>query len=112
MKFKIYYADGSVYQGDPYAAPALGVLVIVERDPDSGRRLVAEKDYFVWDGKNARWWAVDEMGMHDYLIQPGPRRVLFGRTVPNEEWYAVCRRANADPDFPARTSWGNKERVL
>lgn len=112
MNFRIYYDDSAVYAGDPYKAPALGVLVIVEKDPDSGRRLVSAKDYYVWDEKESRWWSVDYIGMIDYLIQPGKKRVLFGRTVESKKWYEVMRIANEDPDFPIRTCWGSKEEVL
>lgn|SRR5512135_757499 len=109
MNYRVYYADGSVYAGEPWNAPAWGVLVIVEKDPDHGRRLVSAKDYYIWDEDNSRWWSVDFIGMVDYLGRPGKKRVLFGRTVPNEEWYDVMRIANEDPDFPVRTGWGSKE---
>lgn len=109
MSFRIYYADGSFYDKDPFGAPALGVLVIVESDNDHGRRIVAGKDYYVWDCKNCRWWTVDYPGMIDYLTQTGPRRILIGRTVPNDEWYAAFKRADEDPDFAERTGWGPDE---
>jgi len=109
MNYKVYYADESTYTGEPWNAPAFGVLVIVEKDPDHGRRLVSAKDYYVWDEKIERWWSVDLIGMVDYLGQPGRKRVLFGRTVPNEEWYRIMRLANEDTDFPIRTAWGSKE---
>src|SRR3990172_5918358 len=103
--FRVYYDGGATYDGDPFWTPVFGVLVIVEQDPDHGRRLVSAKDYYVWEHK--RWWAVDFVGMVDYLARPGPRRVLFGRTVPNDVWYAAMRRANEDPDFPAPTAWAS-----
>lgn len=105
--FRIYYADNTTYDGDPFQAPALGVLVIVEKDPDHGRRIVAGKDYFVWTGE--RWYTVDYIGMIDYLIIPGPKRVLIGRTVPNQQWYDTFKKADEDPDFPTRTAWGSDE---
>lgn len=110
IPFRIYYDGGATYDGEPQDAPALGVLVIVEADTDHGRRLVSAKDYYVWD--RGRWWSVDYIGMIDYLIQPGMKKVLFGRTVESESWYAAMRRANTDPDFPERTAWGNKEEKI
>lgn len=107
--FRIYYADREPWSGDPYFAPALGVLVIVEYDHDHGRRLVAGKDYYVWDGPLGRWWTVDYPGLLDYLIRPGPRRALFGRAVPNEQWYAAMKAADIDPLFPERTGYGSDE---
>ena len=120
--YRIYYADGTTYSGDPSGAPAWGVLVIVETDPEHGRRLVTGKDYYIRDGElgrtssatafDGRWWSVDQIGMLDYLARPGWKRVLFGRTVGNEAWYEAMRRANEDPDFPARTAWGMLEEKL
>lgn len=109
IKFRIYYAEGETYTGDPFNAPALGVMVIVENDPANGRRLVSAKDYYVWDENEERWWAVDYIGMVDYLIMSGRKRVLFGRTIESEKWYAIMREANNDPAFQPRTGWGNKE---
>lgn len=108
--FRIYYDGGLTYEGAPENAPAFGVLVIVEKDQNSGRRLVMTKDYFCWLGD--RWLSTDFIGMLDYLQQPGWKRVLFGRLVDDEYWYSVVKRANEDPDFPARTSYGYNERVV
>lgn len=108
--FRVYYDGGATYDGDPFDAPAFGVLVIVEKDANHGRHVVATKDYFVWNG--SRWLSVDFIGMLDYLAQPGHKRVLFGRLVEDEYFYTVFRRANEDPDFPARTAWGYNEKVI
>lgn len=105
--FRVYYDGGATWDGDPFAAPGLGVLVIVERDPDHGRRLVLGATYYTWTGD--RWLPRDEIGFWDYLQQPGPRKVLFGRWVADDVWTDACRRANADPDFPPRTAWRQSE---
>jgi hypothetical protein len=107
--FRIYYDGGNTYDGDPFCAPAFGILVIVEKDEEHGRRLVTAKDYYCWDENNNRWWCFDYIGMIDYLAQPGRKRVLFGRTVKNSIWYSAMKRANYDPDFPPRTAWGALE---
>lgn len=99
--FKVYYANGETYAGDPFEAPAWGALLIVESDPDHGRRIVSNLDYFVWLGH--RWRSVDFIGLIDYLAQPGPRKVLIGRMVDNDLWYETWRRAESDPDFLPRT---------
>lgn len=108
--FRIYYDGGETYDGAPENAPAFGVLVIVENDRNSGRRLITTKDYFIWtwDG----WRSVDFIGMLDYLQQPGWKRVLFGRMVEDEYWNGVMKRANEDPDFNERSCWGYNERVV
>jgi hypothetical protein len=69
--YRIYYADGEIYSDDPFNAPGLGVLLVVESDPEHGRRIVSGGDYFVWD--DGRWWPKDQIGLIDYLLQPGPR---------------------------------------
>ena len=107
MNFRVYYADGSTFDGDAFNAPAMNVLMIVELDKDHGRRIVSGGDYYVWDGQ---WFAVDKEGMFQYLCDAGPRRVLIGRMVDNERWTAIYRRADSDPDFPARTAYGVFER--
>ena len=108
--FRIYYDGGTTYDGDPYDAPAFGVLVIVEKNANHGRNLVMTKDYFVYLGD--RWMSVDFIGMLDYLAQPGYRKVLFGRMVDDEYWYTVVRQAEEDPDFPIRTAYGYNERKI
>lgn len=107
--FRVYYADGSTFDGDPFEAPGLGVLLVVEKDEEHGRRIVSGGDYFVW---NERWWAVDQMGMIDYLLQPGPRKVLIGRMVSNEDYRKVYTAADTDADFPVRTAFGVFEQQI
>ena len=98
--FRIYYADGSTFDGEPFDAPFFGVLCIVEKDADHGRRIVTQGDYYVWE---SRWRNVDFIGLVDYLAQPGNRKVICGRLVDNDTWNATIKRANEDPDFPERT---------
>lgn len=102
--FRVYYADQPPYAGDPYNAPAFGVLLILEHDPETGRRIVQGGDYYGWTG--TRWMPYDQAGFFDYLQTPGAKRVLFGRLVTNEEYQAVYDQAAADPDFEPRTAWG------
>lgn len=106
-KFRIYYDGQPPYDGPPYESPGLGVLVIVQEDRDHGRRLITQGDYYIW--RDERWWAVDFIGMIDYLLQPGPRKVIVGRKVDNEDYYAAVRSAERDPDFPTRTAWAMGE---
>lgn len=107
VKFKVYYSDGSTFEGDPFLAPAWGALLVVERDGDHGRRIVSHNDYFVW--RDTRWWACDFIGLIDYLSWPGPKKVMFGRHIENEAWNAVFRKANEDRDFPVRLAYGAYE---
>jgi len=115
MKWKIYYGDDSTFSdqdGTPWIAPARDVQVIVMTSKDHGWRTQAGSDYYVWDdrGNGARWWGVDQFGMYDYLLDPGYKRVLFGRTVTSDRFSEIYSRASVDPDFPKKTSNANKER--
>lgn len=110
MKFKVFYADGSVYSGAVETTPTDNVLVIVERSREHGRRLVSNGDYYCWDAKRERWFPGDFMHFVQYLREDGMKRVLFGRTVENDEWNDVMRRATNDPDFPAKTGYDFHER--
>lgn len=105
--FKIFYDNGATYTGDPFLAPVLGVLIVVEEDRDHGRRIIQNADYFCWDdrGEGYSWWEADFVGLVDYLISPGPKRVLIGRLVPNSVHQAVFDRAYTDPDFQEKTGW-------
>ncbi|MHC4752905.1 MAG: hypothetical protein ACYTFW_23920 [Planctomycetota bacterium] len=51
-----------------------------------------------------------KFGMYDYLIEPGFKRVLFGRTVTSDQFNEIFKRASNDPDFPEKTAFANKER--
>lgn len=108
-KFKIFYDGQEPYTGDPQTAPVLGVLCIIEIDKDHGRRLVTNGDYYVL---RERWYAVDFVGLVDYLVQPGWKKVLIGRLIDREEYYKAIHQAETDPDFPIRTGWAQGEEKL
>lgn len=112
IPFRIYYDEYETYDGDPYLAPGFGALLIVEADKDHGKRIVSGADYFIWDdrGEGERWWAVDFVGMIDYLGRPGTRKVLIGRMVANSVWNSIYKRALDDPDFPIKTAYSCYER--
>jgi len=109
MEFRIYYDGGGTYSGDPFYAPTLGVLAIVQHNRAHGRRVTSNFDYFVWKDDLREWMGCDRMGMIDYLVQLGPKRVLIGRMVPKEYFYTVVKMANEDPDFPKRTAYYKEE---
>ena len=106
--FRIYYDGGATYAGDPWNAPAWGVLCIVEADSEHGRRIACNGDYYIW--RDERWWDVDFIGLIDYLAQSGARKVLIGRLVSNDEYGRVYQAANNDPDFVPHTAYGNQEK--
>lgn len=103
-KWRIYYETGETYDADPFSAPTRGVQVIVNVEPNVGRMLIAQRDWYWWDVEREFWFGGDFAGMLDYLDSPGPKRVLRGRFVLNAEYQACVKRALNDPDFPAKTA--------
>lgn len=93
--WRIYYGDGSTYDGDPYFAPALDVQVIVENDP----RILVHGWHHYWYEKD-QWYGGDLFGLWDYLTRPGPKKVIFGRTIETEDFRQLLESADNDPDFP------------
>jgi hypothetical protein len=106
MRWRVYYGDGGRF-GDPDGAatdtPGLGVVAITQTDPENGRYVLAGDGYYWWE--HDRWWSGDLLGCWDYLTRPGPRKVLFGRQVPNDRYQEILRIADTDPEFPARSAW-------
>lgn len=87
MNFMVFYDYHITYAGDPDAAPALGVLCIV--DCHDIPHIHERSDYYVWKFREEGWTGVDIFGLFDYLQLPGWKKVLFGRTVSNEVYEKV-----------------------
>lgn len=88
LRWRIYYADGSTFdstEGGAEKAPALGVVSIV----------------MLRDNSQGQWYGGDQYGLTQYLIEPGWKRVLLGRTLPDDEFVEISGRAANDPDFPS-----------
>ena len=91
-RFRIYYGDGSTFAGDPFYAPTANAMAVVVEDGD-GVSVRTAKDYYCWKNDTG-WFACDIGGMWDYLLMyEGPKAVLIGRYIRNEEYWAVCARA-------------------
>lgn len=111
MKWRIYYGDGSTYSnkdGKPFDAPPDNVQAIVFADRDHGRIINAMRDFYWWMGDE--WYGGDLFGLFDHLRQPGPRKVLFARSIPNEQYQEIIKTALADPDFPPKSANAPGER--
>jgi len=112
--WRIYYGDGSTFdseQGAPDKAPGLNVQAIVQRDPSPhgvGRFVIhgggqrpnrAPIDYYCYDSEQGIWQGCDLFGLWDYLVRPGWKRVLFGRTINDETYQRIITAAGDDKDF-------------
>lgn len=110
LRFRVYYGDGSTYDGDPYFAPRPGVQAIVGPDRLTGRYMVSDKDFYWWLEEEGRWRGGDLYGKFLYEMKLGPRVVLFGEQIANDAYNACIVAAHADPDFPPKTARGRGER--
>ena len=102
---KIYYSDGTVYEGDK--PPARDVQVIVQEHPDVGWHTQSGYDYYIWRG--GRYVGVDLFGLYDWLLDT--KGVLFGRTITRKDFDIVMKRA-LDDLGESKTGWFPDERRL
>lgn len=95
MTWFIYYGDGSVISSvfaDPYSLSVRSdVQVIIQPDDKHVWYSQSGDDYYIW--RDNRWWGVDQFGLYDYLLQPGEKCVLFGRTITNERFREIWDEA-------------------
>lgn len=116
MRWVIYYGDHTVTR-DCDCAPELvrkrDVQVIAVEDDETGQAFVRNNDYYWWDYGMNCWAGGDVFGLWDYLIEPGVKVVLFGRTIANDEYREILTKAMSGDDgyMPrksARHHWERK----
>jgi hypothetical protein len=91
--FKIYYGDGSTYSGDPFYAPPNNVQVIV-----NDGAIQSGKTAYYWNPDNG-WNGCDTFGLWDHLLMfVGPKAVLFGRTIRDDDFWETMKRAIKERD--------------
>lgn len=109
--FRIYYGDGSTYDGPPQDAPPDNVQCIAWSDPDLGeanigRAVLRDWDIYIysdgigWHGTNK--WA--DLRRHLSLRPCKVRAVCFGEWIPRERFAEILARAENDPDFRAKSA--------
>lgn len=106
MKWAVYYDDGSrVTDENPIGeVPPRGVIAIAQEDSTVGRIVVTKKDYYWFESNNGDWYGGDLFGLWDYLCRPGMKRVLFGRSIPRDEYEAIVHEATHDDYLPQKTA--------
>lgn len=112
VSWRVYYGDGASYSdadGPPWDAPCVNTQAVAMVDDRVGRFILSHYDYYWWEADQGRWYGGDQFGLWDYLTRPGWRKVLFGRSLANDRFDAVMRRALEDPDLPAKSGWSPKE---
>lgn len=100
-KWTIIYSDGTTFsseQGSPEEAPPFGVICIPQPDPDNGRNIMHGWDWYYYndvEGNGPMWWGCDLQGLLDRLLHRLPvKAVLQGRTVSNDVWVDLMKRAD------------------
>lgn len=103
MKFRIYYEDGSVYDGetteDAMNAPTMGPLVVKQEAPSNanGFSLMCCA-FFTWHKKYGVWCGADDQyGLSRYwATEKGAQKVLQGQWVPDKVFQDARARAVDD----------------
>jgi hypothetical protein len=96
VKFRIYYGDGTTYEGDPFDAPRLDVQVIVQPDPRVGYALISSADYYYWEPELGGWKGTTGFGLYDHLIRCRNPLVLFGRHMTDEAYAVMLARIRSE----------------
>lgn len=99
--WRIYYDDGSTFDGPLENAPGQGVIVIAQSDDEVGKEILHRKDFYYFEG---RWFGCDLYGLFDYLSRPGLKKVVAGRNTTHPNYHALMDRARVDPDLPYKTA--------
>lgn len=104
MRWRIYYGDGSIYEGeteaDAMAAPTKSAQITSSEVPDSprGRTLSHGSDYHCWLG--SYWSARDRDGMIDYILhREGAQKIIMGRAIYDKTYKEICRKVLQDGCF-------------
>ena len=112
MRWRIYYGDGSTYEGDSdkdaFAAPCISAIILKqETDNDRGYTRRNNPKYLVWeriglsDGtilEEGRWGAKDDdIGLYNYFFtHVGPQKVLIGVEIHDDTFVDISRKVDSD----------------
>lgn len=106
MRWRIYYGDGSTYSdrdGDAYQAPVENVQVISQSDRSSAKGWIlmhgrlTQDGYYCWRSDGYGWDLHEPAGFWDYMFHfRGPKAVIFGRTIPTDDFHKIVGRASEE----------------
>ena len=96
-KFRIYYSDGSTFEGLPEDAPADGVIIIATYEETIGRCLLHGWDWYLYR-RSEGWYGADLHGVIDHFKNfPLDFYALKqGRTVSTKKFREILKRANKE----------------
>lgn len=112
--FRIYYGDGSIYEGIPEKAPTGNVQAIAYNDPkqgaeDTGRIVLTDWDFYIYSDPVAGWHGANKYAdlMRHLKLGCGPggvRAVLEGQWVDFDNYKSIVERARTDPNLDRKTA--------
>jgi hypothetical protein len=56
------------------------------------------------------WYSSEIFGLWDYLDSPGQKRVLFGRSIEDEDYQKILNFTMNDLSIPTKTGWPAHEK--
>jgi len=104
--WKIYYDNWTAFSsedGSVWQAPRIGVVAIIQTNPNVGWEFVCGNDYYYYEEAVGGWRNTTQFGMYDHMIRCQHPLVLFGRMV-TDETYAEMRRKIAE-EWGPKSAW-------
>jgi hypothetical protein len=110
MEYRIYYKDGSTYDGPPELAPKTGAQAVVVFDPAVGWQALYGthgSDFFCYDANwdIPRWRNMSRWGFQKYMQDPGFKLVVFGEWMGNHAFQALQTRITQEMGDRQLYSW-------
>ena len=99
--WRLYYENGSTYgdgDGEVWHAPKSGAQAVAVYDPAVGYVVLKGSDFYCYDATWSCpvWRNMDVWGFMEYMREPGPRLVVFGKWMGNHEYQALTTRIYAE----------------
>lgn len=104
IKWRIYYGNGFIFDGEPNKAPKRNVQVIIQTDVEIGREILIKYDFYLW--VKDKWLGVDQFGLFDKLFDNNTQSLiaLAGRMLTITEYKEIYKKALNDSDFPNKSA--------
>ena len=99
LKWRIYYADGTIWDDDQglEECPSYGVICILQQRGYDGRYfMTSQSPYYM--RIRSEWLPVWMNDIEDYLANQlaDIERLIIGRIIPKSEFMAIYEQAKAD----------------
>ncbi len=113
MDCRIYYGDGSTYDGPahlaPPAYPRLGIQYIIGNDAEKGNQSLGlltcfNNDIYIYSS-DIGWHGTNKYGdLMNHLDRGKVERVNPGLWIPRNAFLEIQKRATTDPDFKPKSA--------